>query len=131
MNTDLASLVNSPFLAESALSGDEYEINFWVEANEGLVQIKYRYDQQTQKVFKSTGFWGSKLSEKELLAAVKSWCIEYYRPKTKNWERGWKPTFKNELPSLIRVTMQTQNDDLGSMVFPIKAWYKESTTDGP
>jgi prepilin-type N-terminal cleavage/methylation domain-containing protein len=131
LSSDLAALVNSPFLAEPALSGDEYEMSFWTEAKDGLVQIKYRYDQQTQKVFKSTGFWGSKPPENELLTAVKSWSIEYYRPKTNNWEQLWKPTYKNELPSLIRVTMQSKTDDLGTMVFPIKAWHKESTIDGP
>jgi type II secretory pathway component PulJ len=131
LNTDMSSFVNSPFLAEPAMSGDEYEFTFWTDTNEGLVQVKYRYDQQTKKVFKTTGFWGSKPPEKELFSAVKSWKVEYYRPKTKNWDLQWKPSYKNEIPASIRVTVTTDNNDLGTLVIPIKVWRKESTIDEP
>ena len=40
-NTDLGQLVNSPFLAEPAFSGDEYGFTFWAETGAGLVKIKY------------------------------------------------------------------------------------------
>lgn len=127
LNTDLGQLVNSPFLAEPAFNGDEYGCAFWAETNEGLVQIKYRYDQQSQKVFKTIGFWGSKPLENELFQGIKNWKIEYFRPKMKNWELQWRPTSKNEIPALIRVTATMEKNSLGTLVVPIKAWHNESS----
>jgi prepilin-type N-terminal cleavage/methylation domain-containing protein len=130
LHNDLASMVSSPFLAEPAVRGDEYEVAFWTETSEGLVQIKYKYDQSTRKVLKTAGFWGSKPSENEAFQGIQSWKIEYYRPKTKNWELQWKPAYKNEIPALIRVTVTMKSkDQTGTLVFPIKNWHSESNAD--
>jgi prepilin-type N-terminal cleavage/methylation domain-containing protein len=129
LNTDLGLLVNSPFLAEPAINGDEYGFTFWAVTNDGLVQVKYHFDSQEQKVFRSAGFWGSKPPENQMFDQVKEWKVEYYRPKTKNWELQWQPTLKSDIPSLIRVTVTVGNNSLGSLVFPIKAWHNESSAD--
>jgi prepilin-type N-terminal cleavage/methylation domain-containing protein len=131
LNTDLASMVNSPFLAEPAISGDEYEVTFWSENDQGLVQVKYRYDESTQKVLKTVGFWGNKASENEVFQKIQSWKIEYYRPKTKKWESQWQPAYKNEIPALLRVTVILKNKDQTgtTLVFPIKTWHNESNAD--
>jgi prepilin-type N-terminal cleavage/methylation domain-containing protein len=128
LNTDLGLLVNSPFLPEPAIRGDEYDFTFWAATNDGLVQVKYHFDSQEQKVFRSEGFWGSKPAENLLLDQVKEWKVEYYRPKTKNWDLQWQPapTLKNDIPSLIKVTITVGKNSLGSLVFPIKAWHKAS-----
>jgi prepilin-type N-terminal cleavage/methylation domain-containing protein len=127
LNTDLGQLVNSPFLTEPAFSGDEYGCAFWAETGAGLVHIKYSYDQQNQKVFKTIGFQGSKPPENQLFGGVGNWKIEYFRPQTKNWELQWQPVSKNEIPALIRVTATMGNHELGPLVVPIKAWHNESS----
>jgi Type II secretory pathway, component PulJ len=124
-NADLDLLVNSPFLAEAAFIGDEYGFVFWAETGDGLIQVKYSYDQQNQKVIKSVHFWGGKPVENTLFHGIKDWRIEYFRKKTENWELQWSPATKNEIPALIRVTFKTENTR-GEVVVPIKAWHDES-----
>ena len=129
LNTDFASLVNSPFLAEPAIQGDDYQTTFWATNQDGLVQIQYRFSLSEEKVFRSAGFWGSKPQEKVLLDHVKEWKVEYFRPKTKNWELFWKPAQKTEIPSLVRVTICAKNNNSKALVIPIKAWHSESDTN--
>ena len=123
---DLSSLVNSPFLAEPAVQGDDYQFVFWAENQDGLVQIQYRFDTSEKKVYRSVGFWGSKPQEKLFFAQVEEWKIEYFRPKTKNWELQWQPVQKTDIPSLIRVTFQAQKNKATTLVIPIPAWHSES-----
>jgi prepilin-type N-terminal cleavage/methylation domain-containing protein len=131
LSTDLASLVNSPYLAEPAMKGDEYGFDFWRTTHDGLVQINYRFDQSEGKVFKSAGFWGSKPQENPIFTQVKEWKIEYFRLKTKNWESDWQPTDnKTDIPSLIRITFRVGTNNQEVLVIPIKAYHSESDTDG-
>jgi hypothetical protein len=125
LNSDLASLVDSPFLAEPAMKGDENQFTFWAATQNGLVQIEYRFDPVEQKVFRAAGFWGSVFEEKPLFDQVKKWQVEYFRPQTKNWELVWQPALKTDIPSLIRLSVWIGNNNLGTLVIPIHAWHHE------
>lgn len=130
VSADLASLVVGPYLPENAVSGDDYEMNFWQESNNGLLQIRYRYDLQEKRLLRATCFWGGKPEETVIFTDITKWKIEYFRFKTKNWLTVWKPSHKDEIPALIRFTLATKNADLGELVFPIKVWYNEELING-
>lgn len=126
---DLASAFAGSYLPEFSLTGDEYQLSFWKETTAGLVLVNYRYDSFKKIVYRSAGFWGSKPEENEVFTDIVSWRFEYYKPDQKNWLLEWKPERKDQIPSLVRITVKTKTTDLGSMVIPLKTWRPEEKSD--
>lgn len=121
----LAQLYPGPYLPGKAVTGDTTQISFWQETNEGLLQVKYRYDSETQQVYYTQGFWKNQSQEISLFREIIDWQLEYYQATTQNWINHWESDSQNELPQLIRVRVRTKTSDLGVLTFPVKAWHRE------
>ncbi len=117
---DFGTVFTSRFLPEEPFQGEELKLNFWSENYRGLEQIRYRYDFETKTLWRSAGFWGSEPEERELFTGISEWKFEYFEPEKRNWVLYWKPSYRTELPSLIRITAQTELGAIGPLVFPIK-----------
>jgi len=119
---DLESIFSGPFLpGEKLFQGEEQSLIFWSESGSGLKVIRYRYDSYEKTVWRSAGYWGSEPDERKLLTGITEWRFEYFEPKRRNWVLSWKPSFKTELPALVKVTAKTDLNKLGPLVFTIKA----------
>ncbi|HOJ78940.1 MAG TPA: type II secretion system protein GspJ [Bacillota bacterium] len=119
VNSDLSSLFSGNFLPENSLAGDEYQLTGWIETAQGLKQVKYRYDLGNKSLLRAVGYWGSELEEQKLLTKVVNWRFEYYDAETGNWRTEWNPALKSKLPSLIRLTVVTEQGNLGTLSFAI------------
>ena len=117
---DFGTVFTSRFLPEEPFQGEELKLNFWSENYRGLEQIQYRYDFETKALWRSAGFWGSEPEGRELFTGISQWKFEYFEPEKRNWVLYWKPSYRTELPSLVRITAQTELGVIGSLVFPIK-----------
>lgn len=117
---DFGTVFSSRFLPEEPFQGEELKLSFWSENYHGLEQIQYRYDFETKALWRSAGFWGSEPEERKLFTGISEWKFEYFEPEKRNWVLYWKPSYRTELPSLIRITAQTELGAIGPLVFPIK-----------
>lgn len=129
VSNDISPLATGPYLPENALKGDQYELSFWRESNAGLHNIKYRYDPQTKKVYKAAGFWGSKPEETVIFDDISDWKFSYYDPKTKWHLSEWDLKLKEEIPSLIGISIKTKTADLGTIFIPVKVWHSEDKSN--
>ena len=119
LNRDLGAMIPGGYLPEVAASGDQYQFKCWIENEQGLIQLEYRYDQQERKVYRIVGFWGGQPVEKVLLEEVDDWKFEYFQAHSKRWLITWSPEQRSEVPALIKVTFKTKLGDLGSMIIPV------------
>ncbi len=117
---DLGTVFASSLLPEEPFQGEELTLDFWSENSRGLEQIRYRYDFETKALWRSAGFWGSEPEARKLFAGVSEWRFEYFEPSKRNWVLYWKPSYRTELPSLVRITAKTDLGVLGPFVFSIK-----------
>jgi hypothetical protein len=127
--SDISSAFIGSYLPDFSMSGDEYQLNFWRETAEGLVLVKYRFEPPEHKVYRSAGFWGGTPPENELFTGIDSWKFEYYQTSSKNWLLEWKPERKDEVPSLIRITVKSKLVNMGTLYIPLKVWRGEEKTD--
>lgn len=119
---ELSNMLYGDYLPEYLISGDDYKLSFWRESNTGLILVTYRYDFNEKKVYRSEGFYGSNPGETMLFDDISNWQFEYYEPETRNWLREWTSDRK-ELPALIRITAKTKENNLGTLIIPVKAWH--------
>ncbi len=129
LERDFISIYPGTYLGElPAIEGDETRCAFWLETGQGLVRVQYRYDQENGKVYRVSGVAGSDPTEKTLFDDVTIWKIEYYDAFAQNWLLQWqvRPTEREILPKLLRVSVQTKLANFGTLTFPIKAWRPEA-----
>ncbi|MGE5605160.1 MAG: hypothetical protein ACM3YE_05655 [Bacteroidota bacterium] len=118
---DFETVFTSRFLPEEPFQGEELQLSFWSENYHGLEQIRYRYDFENKTLWRSAGFWGSEPEARKLFTGISEWRFEYFEPKKRNWVLYWKPSYRTELPSLVKITARTELGVLGPLVFSIKA----------
>lgn len=117
---DFGTVFTSSFLPEESFKGEELQLSFWSENYRGLEQIRYRYDYENKTLWRSAGFWGSEPEAQKLFTGISEWRFEFFEPKNRNWVLYWKPSYRTELPSLVKVTARTELGVMGPLVFSIK-----------
>jgi hypothetical protein len=122
---DLSQAYASDLLPGKALTGDETKLVLWRETPQGLQQVTYRYDAPTSTIYRSAGFWGEHGDEKTVFYDIVRWKFEYFAGGSKSWKSIWEPELKAELPALIRITVATATNDLGSQVISVEAWHDD------
>ncbi|HEY8463057.1 MAG TPA: type II secretion system protein GspJ [Bacillota bacterium] len=121
---DFSNAVCGVYLPENAIKGDDLKVQLWGETPSGLYRITYQYDSATGTVTRTVGRWGEEAEAVPLFKGIKSWKLEYFEATWKSWVAEWDPEQKDELPSLIRVTLATKAGRLGTLTFPVKVWYQ-------
>ena len=117
---DFGTVFTSRFLPEEPFKGEELQLVFWSENYRGLEQISYRYDYETKALWRSAGYWGSEPEAKKVFTGISEWKFEYFEPVKRNWVLYWKPSYRTELPSLVKITARTELGLVGPLVFSIK-----------
>lgn len=120
LQNELDNLCSNPFLPEDAFEGNGETMTFWRESPTGLYQITYRYDVSNRQLMYGRNFFGGLPLEKVIFTDIEAWQFEYFDPFAKNWAPVWNPSQKNDIPSLVRVSLSTQAGKLGELVFSIK-----------
>lgn len=117
---DFGTVFTSRFLPGEPFQGEELQLVFWSENHHGLEEIRYRYDFEAKTLWRSAGFGGSEPEGRKLFTGISEWKFEYFEPEKRNWVLYWKPSYRTELPSLVKITARTELGVVGPLVFSIK-----------